>query len=196
MFHVDRCFPEGARERLAGDFGNVILREIRDLENCAETHFGWTTPRTPEDAALLIDACVTVRTGISIQYVYRGLYAAQLARCFASGVPKSNILVLDNDHLRRDPQSALDAIADHVGIQKFHYNPSDFHSDNLHDAIHQKYPTFEQNSGWRLQSDHSDVLLPDDVHRQVSSFFRPHNSLLFSMIGSQFNHWDNNLLRK
>ena len=58
-----------------------------------------------EAAADLITKCVRVRTGISAQYLYRGLYAAQLQRC-AGRRRVSDIVVVDQDVLRRDPQRA------------------------------------------------------------------------------------------
>jgi len=194
-FDAGACFPEGARERLAGDFGAVIVGEVQVLEECARTHFPhWegTAPPTAKDAAALVATCVKVRTGISIQYAYRGLYAAQLARCVNSGLPRDALLVVDNEHLRQRPQAVLDKVAAHVGISRHTYDPDLFDVANLQDAITKKYPTFEQNSGWRLVSDHTDdaaPLQPGDRAR-VRDFFRPHNDLLFTMIGERFDHWN------
>ena len=109
-FDATQCFKEGTRERL-GDLEAVMRDEVALFHDCARTHYSWMVPPSMEAAADLITKCVRVRTGISAQYLYRGLYAAQLQRCLRGGVVSSDIVVVDQDVLRRDPQRALDAVA-------------------------------------------------------------------------------------
>ena len=45
-----------------------------------------------------------MRRGLAGQYLYRGMFAAQLERCFRAGVAQERILVLDADELRDEPQ--------------------------------------------------------------------------------------------
>lgn len=189
-FDVDVCFPAGIRERLSGEFGAVLKREIQDLRECATSRFpSWQQPDPPTlaDAADLLDSCVRVHTGISIQYVYRGLYAAQLARCTRS-VDFADILIIESDELRHHPQSQLDYVADHVGLSRFSYDPALFQTENLRKAIREKYPTFE-NSGWQLATSYREPL-PSGLTKELRAFFRPHNHLLFKLIGRHFPHWE------
>mmetsp|Transcript_16000 Transcript_16000/g.24014 ORF Transcript_16000/g.24014 Transcript_16000/m.24014 type:complete len:465 (+) Transcript_16000:497-1891(+) len=193
FFKTNTCYPEGSRERLAGSLAQVLLDEISYYESCIQTHFPhWPTlaPPTPNDAAKFISTCVHVRTGISIQYVYRGLYAAQLQRC-QNYIPQSNILVLENHNLRTKTQSSLDSIADFLGIDHVSYDTKlfDSTSDALQNAIRTKYPTFEK-TGWRLQGTEKErEYFKPSVLSQLVSFFAPHNELLFSMIQERFDHW-------
>ena len=129
----------------------------------------------------MIERCVVVKTGISIQYLYRGLYAAQLKRCANSGVPSEAILVLDSQELRARPQKTLDALAAHAGIERFTYDPSLFEPDALQESIRAKFPTFE-NTGWRLDSQYTHHL-PERLRSEMARFFAPHNRLLYDLIG-------------
>lgn len=186
-FDVAKCFAVGRRERVLGDIGSVLMHEIDGLEACADRNFAWRSPPTPAAAADLIDACVTVHTGISIQYVYRGLYAAQLARCGRS-LDLAKILVIESDELRHSPQAQLDKVADHAGLHRFSYDQRLFETAHLQQAIRDKYPTFE-NSGWQLSTTYREPL-PATLVAHLKSFFRPHNYLLFDLIGRSFPHWD------
>lgn len=189
-FDVEKCFAIGTKERVAGDFGSVLLAEIHDLNGCANRHFDWGSrlaPPTPRDAARLISACVKVHTGITIQYVYRGLYAAQLARCSES-VPIDDILVLEADELRHQTQSQLDKVADHLLLPRFTYDTALFEPANLQHAIREKYPSFE-NSGWQLATAYKEPL-PTSLVADIKAFYKPHNRLLFQLIGRDFPHWD------
>lgn len=194
-FDVEKCFAVGTRERVAGDFGSVLLAEIHELNDCANQHFDWggqLAPPTPQDAAKLIAACVRVHTGISIQYVYRGLYAAQLSRCSGS-VPLDDILVLEADELRHQTQSQLDKVADHLLLPRFTYDTALFETANLQRVIREKYPNFE-NSGWQLATAYNQPL-PASLVADIKAFYRPHNRLLFQLIGRDFPHWDRIVIR-
>ena len=100
-----------------------------------------------EAAADLITKCVRVRTGISAQYLYRGLYAAQLQRCLRGGVVSSDIVVVDQDVLRRDPQRALDAVSPKLPRHTY----EDLSDASLKAEMERRWPDFEKN-GWRLDA--------------------------------------------
>jgi hypothetical protein len=70
------------------------------------------------DAA--VERCVAVKHGIAGQYVYRGLYAAQLFHCHKS-VPQDKVLVLDSAALRRSPRQAMALVHAHLGIADYAY---------------------------------------------------------------------------
>ena len=119
-FDAGACFADGTRERL-GDLDLVLRGEMDGLLDCARRSFPqWksSVPRSGDAAADLIEACVRVRTGISQQYLYRSLYAAQLHRCLRGGVDRRDVLVLDSAELRSQPQAALDVVSDRAGLPR------------------------------------------------------------------------------
>lgn len=195
FFATNECFTMGTKERVVGDFEDVMRSEMTELETCARDKGfasdwgGGLVPPTAHEAARLIAACVRVRTGISIQYVYRGLYAGQLARC-ASHVDMTRILVIESDDLRKRPQEQLDRVADHLGMQRHVYDPRLFEPESaaLASAIRDKFPTFE-NSGWQLKT-YYQTPLDDAVRASLAAWFMPHNRLFFRLVGRDFPHWD------
>ena len=178
-FDAPQCFKEGTRERL-GDLEAVMRDEVALFHDCARTHFPWVIPPTMEAAEDLITKCVRVRTGISAQYLYRGLYAAQLQRCLRGGLTKSDIVVVDQDVLRRDPQRALDAVAHRLPRHTY----QDLSDASLKAEMDRRWPDFEKN-GWRLDAAYT-APLPEALRSDLARFFAPHNELLFGFVGRRF----------
>ncbi|KAJ1453968.1 P-loop containing nucleoside triphosphate hydrolase protein [Pelagophyceae sp. CCMP2097] len=184
-----QCFKPGRKETLQ-DLETVMRDEVADLRNCALKRFGWADPLTMDDAAAMIEECVSVRTGISIQYIYRGLYAAQAARCTAFGsVLKRNVLVVDQAVLRGRPQEALDRVSAFVGVKRHVYDPALLApgSEALQKKISETWPNFE-DSGWQLSAKYTHSM-PVGLKRFLKSFFRPHNRLFYDWAGQDFG-WD------
>ena len=178
-FDATQCFKEGTRERL-GDLEAVMRDEVALFHDCARTHFSWMVPPSMEAAADLITKCVRVRTGISAQYLYRGLYAAQLQRCLRGGVVSSDIVVVDQDVLRRDPQRALDAVAHRLPRHAY----GDLSDASLKAEMERRWPEFEKN-GWRLDAAYT-APMPEALRSDLARFFAPHNELLFDFVGRRF----------
>jgi len=178
-FDATQCFSDGTRERL-GDLGEVMRAEVALFRDCALTYFPWAVPPTGAAAAGLVAKCVRVRTGISAQYLYRGLYAAQLHRCVRGGVGARNVVVIDQAFLRRDPQRALDAVA--VNLPRHTYE--DLSDASLKAEMKRRWPDFEKN-GWRLDAAYS-APMPEALRAELARFFAPHNELLFDFIGKRF----------
>jgi hypothetical protein len=188
-FADELCFKPGRRETLL-DLETVMRDEVADLRGCALQNFGWEDPPSMEDAAAMIERCVSVRTGISIQYLYRGLYAAQAARCTAFGrVLKSNVLVLDQSALRGKPQASLDRVSDFVGVKRHLYDAALLApgSEALQRKISDTWPNFE-DSGWQLSAKYSHSM-PQGLKMFLKQFFRPHNKLFYDWAGQDFG-WD------
>ena len=77
------CLGKHASEKLS-PLGVAFGRELRDFEKCAgdlvgTTRFGMMTLRSLDAA---VDKCLRISKGISKDYVYRSMYAAQLFHCF------------------------------------------------------------------------------------------------------------------
>ena len=186
-FDAQECFSEGTRERI-GDLDGVIRHEVKQLLDCAKSRFPrWPTAFPPNgaEAAAYIGTCVRVRTGISNQYVYRSLYAAQLHRCVATGVDRRDLVVVDSDDLRNEPQAVLDDLADHAGLPHHAYDEALLHDATaLQASITAKFPHFE-NSGWRLASSYAQPM-PEELRSYLARFFAPHNELLYEFAGRRF----------
>jgi len=187
-FDAGECFSDGTRERI-GDLDGIMRAEIKYLADCARTNYPrWPTPFPPTgaEAAAYITKCVQIRTGISNQYVYRSLYAAQLHRCVGSGVSREQLLVLDSDDLRHEPQDVLDVLADHAGIPQHAFDAALLKdADALQASLKEKFPSFE-NSGWRLESSYTQPM-PEKLRSDLARFFGPHNELLYAFAGRRFN---------
>lgn len=187
-FDAGECFSDGTRERI-GDLDGIMRAEIKYLADCARTNYPrWPTPFPPTgaEAAAYITKCVQIRTGISNQYVYRSLYAAQLHRCVGSGVSRDQLLVLDSDDLRHEPQDVLDVLADHAGIPQHAFDAALLKdADALQASLKEKFPSFE-NSGWRLESSYTQPM-PEKLRSDLARFFGPHNELLYAFAGRRFN---------
>lgn len=142
-----------------------------------------------------------MKHGISSQYIYRSLYAAQLAHCYQS-LPKAHILVLDSGLLRRNPREALRRVHAHLGLADYAYpgilgddseSSWDSGSSKSRDkAVAAKvqavfdawYPSFEDRTGWRLNSEYAG--LPLDVEQRLRAFFAGPNKLLEDLTGQKF----------
>ncbi|KAH8098898.1 heparan sulfate sulfotransferase [Aureococcus anophagefferens] len=187
-FDAGECFSDGTRERI-GDLDGIMRAEIKYLADCARTNYPrWPAPFPPTgaEAAAYITKCVQIRTGISNQYVYRSLYAAQLHRCVGSGVSRDQLLVLDSDDLRHEPQDVLDVLADHAGIPQHAFDAALLKdADALQASLKEKFPSFE-NSGWRLESSYTQPM-PEKLRSDLARFFGPHNELLYAFAGRRFN---------
>jgi len=184
-FDAGACFADGTRERL-GDLDLVLRGEMDGLLDCARRSFPqWksSVPRSGDAAADLIEACVRVRTGISQQYLYRSLYAAQLHRCLRGGVDRRDVLVLDSAELRSQPQAALDVVSDRAGLPRHAFAAAELTDAALKAEIDARFPDFE-NNGWRLDAEYT-APMPEALRSDLAQFFAPHNELLFAWTGER-----------
>jgi len=186
-FDAGACFEDGTRERI-GALGEVMRAEAAHLLDCGRSAFPrWRSPvpATAADAAALVDACVRIRTGISNQYLYRSLYAAQLHRCVAAGVKRADLLVLETDALKSRPRAAMDAVADFAGLPRHAYAPGELEdAAGLAATLKDLFPKFE-NSGWTLSGDYTEPM-PEALRSDLARFFAPHNELLYAFLGARF----------
>ena len=107
-------------------------------------------------------------------------------RCVGSGVSRDQLLVLDSDDLRHEPQDVLDVLADHAGIPQHAFDAALLKDvDALQASLKEKFPSFE-NSGWRLESSYTQPM-PEKLRSDLARFFGPHNELLYAFAGRRFN---------
>ncbi|KAG5178467.1 hypothetical protein JKP88DRAFT_329923 [Tribonema minus] len=266
-----RCY---LRRETVPDLRATMREEMRMLSRCYDAARGGSSGGGGGDAQVLarmdaqLEACIgTVRTGISMQFVYRGMYALQLARC-ARHVPPEQIMVIHSEDLKERPQEVLPRIHAFIGVPDHDYPfLHEGLSEELHDIITHKYPTFENMTGharsllrwahdcpslmrrndvilaslnliltlsshpivvlshamclialnykfnccavggapidlvpddlncncncctlrWRLESDHEPM--PQPIRSEMTEFYRPHNEMLFRMLGREFPKW-------
>jgi hypothetical protein len=74
-FDVNRCVPRGLKEHFPST--DIFLKEIDAFVKCAGDDY----LSSLESLDKAIDNCVKVHHGISDQFVYRSMYAAQLYHC-------------------------------------------------------------------------------------------------------------------
>lgn len=84
LFDVKRCVPRGLKEYFPST--DIFLKEIDSFEKCAKEKVegggekGYMKNLNTLDEA--ISKCINVHHGISDQFIYRSMYAAQLHHCF------------------------------------------------------------------------------------------------------------------
>eukprot|EP00611_Tribonema_gayanum_P026221 TRINITY_DN6176_c0_g1_i4.p4 TRINITY_DN6176_c0_g1~~TRINITY_DN6176_c0_g1_i4.p4 ORF type:complete len:100 (-),score=29.58 TRINITY_DN6176_c0_g1_i4:828-1127(-) len=97
-------------------------------------------------------------------------------------------MVIHSEDLKERPQEVLPRIHAFIGVPDHDYPfLHEGLSEELHDIVTQKYPTFENMTGWRLESDHEPM--PQPIRSEMTEFYRPHNEMLFRMLGREFPKW-------
>jgi hypothetical protein len=97
-------------------------------------------------------------------YLYRSRYAEQLEPWLAL-FPREQFLFLKAEDMFTDPQGALDATHEFLGLPP-------------HQPEHRRLNVTKERS-----------TLPDDVRESLVEYFRPHNERLYELIGVDFG-WD------
>jgi len=188
------CLASHARETLT-PMRAAFEDELRALKSCAGGKF---LHGTLEDMDDMLDACLTVQSGISNQYLYRSLYGVQIQHCLKF-IPRRNILFVASESLKNE-NSVLNTM---VKIKKF-LNISLFDSSSdvratmgndesvigdlksiaVQEQINERFPGFEKSSGWRLESKYEPI--PENLKRKLLSFYRLQNRKLFDLIEEDY----------
>lgn len=158
LFDVKGCVPRGLKEHFPST--DIFLKEIDDFVKCAGVEYNSGMGVEALDAA--VGRCVKVHHGISDQFIYRSMYAAQLYHCFKS-IPEEKVLVLDSEQLKSHPAEVLRQVHQHLGISDFDY-PTILHGEGSSKDIAEKlqkvfdefYPSFEE----RTVSDNISMFIP------------------------------------
>jgi len=154
----------------------LFRREMDDILQCENKIHG----RRAETGAEVLEAlkkCNFKPTpGISKQFIYRSLYAPQLARC-EKHLSRDQMLVLSSDELKHDMDSALKKINAFAGLPEFAYparSPAEL------DAVFARaFPDFQDRTGWRMQSEY-EPLMPE-LQEEMRKFYAHYNNMLVDM---------------
>ncbi|GBG27610.1 Heparan sulfate glucosamine 3-O-sulfotransferase 1 [Hondaea fermentalgiana] len=124
---------------------------------------------------------------ISKNFLWRGLYYPQVQQCLRY-IPRSQLLIVDNDDLRRDPASVLGKITNELGLRDAPYGGPGFTYADASNEFSRKYPEFASTTGWS-EDGSSSVPMPEDIELMLRSFYATPNKMLFDLIGKKFDHW-------
>lgn len=109
--------------------------QIRELDDCF---------RKKHDRCF---GLATKPSDISRDNLYRGLYFHQLQECLR-WFPREQVLVMDNEELRKHPTESLNAVLQHVGFPLVRQNITPNDDDNAWTKFRASFPTFEIATGW------------------------------------------------
>lgn len=124
---------------------------------------------------------------ISKNFLWRGLYYPQVEQCLRY-IPRSQIIFLDNDDLRRNPQDALHQITHKLGVSSLPYGETGYTYKDAEEEFNRKYPEFGTTTGWSAEG-LSSLPMPGDIELMLRQFYSKPNKLLFKLIGRNFDHW-------
>lgn len=187
LFDVKACVPRGLKEHFPST--DIFLKEIDDFTKCAGV--GYDSGMGVEALDAAVSRCVKVHHGISDQFVYRSMYAAQLYHCFKY-IPKEKVLVLDSAQLKSDPAAVLKLVHEHLGIADFDYpsilseTETESIANKLQKVFDDYYPSFEERTGWRMDGEYEPI--SRELKELLSKFFKPHNAHLEQLLDRRF-HW-------
>ena len=177
------------RCRLSGErllpLRQALVADLQAFEQCA----GIVFRRDIASLAEAVRRCVHILHGISAQYVYRSMYAAQLHACFRS-LPRRQFLILPAEELQSDPAEVLGRVWTFLGLPPAADTlPLARSRERMHDLVSTHFPSFEAQSGWTLSGGYD--ALSENIRQALTPFFRYHNELLgnylFTNAFSQ--HW-------
>jgi hypothetical protein len=137
-----------------------------------------------------------VKSGISGQYIYRSLYAAQMHQC-EDHIPAEDTLVLVSERMDADMAGTLREVSAFLGVSvvqgvsngSVDGTPSDSTGDSrVVDSVMRYFPKFENHTGWRLRSSYGPM--DAEIERELRDFFQLPNRLLSAHLGfNVHNEW-------
>jgi len=116
----------------------AFFEEISQFEACAADFVKYKEDLSQLDKA--VHKCIKVRTGISSQYFYRSLYAAQLVHCFKYINP-NQVLLLSSEALQLNPKTTLRRVLDFIGLQMDESIARNLSSSHIGQVISETFPS-------------------------------------------------------
>eukprot|EP01039_Chlorochromonas_danica_P001612 gene1612-1760_t len=183
VFHAQRCwsFYREGYEYLPS-LQQAFQDEIEAFINCSR----YNRTQLAEEGDLLdqlqwldhaIDRCIEVKSGISMHYFYRSLYAVQLFHCYKSLSPEQ-FLIVGNKELREHPHQVVSKVLSFLGMDPSTlYLPSN--REELDEIAANTFPSFEKTTAWRLNSFYEPM--PSTLRHYLDDFFSDFNRLLFEL---------------
>lgn len=95
-------------------------------------------------------------------YLERGHYADQLERIY-SRFPREQVLILESDAMFRDPPSQVRRVWDFLGLDAVEVAHLETHNANA-----------------------SQGNIPAEQHRRLADYYRPYNTRLYDLVGTNF----------
>jgi len=194
QFYEDNCLFCTASNDVLDCTKTCVSKISFDHKKCGNTLPGDKSIQEKADRLGLPDlqlscrgpwcSCLTgqrMPSDISKGFLWRGLYFTQLANCIQFIDPR-RIVLLENDELRHFPSNAIRRITDAAGIPPYDY--SNTQSEKLMQEFDEKYPKFEDATGWR----------PGEVSTKIDNasfsvlqeFYKKPNEYLFKLIGKEY----------
>ena len=122
-----------------------------------------------------------IMSDVAENFIWRSLYYAHFVHCFNT-LEREKVLVFNYEELKSNPQSVLNKIFDHAGVNRV--NMTHLTQEELHQKFKSRYPEFEVISGWTTSglTVPIDETFPEHLKRQLQDFFRPYNQKLFELL--------------
>jgi len=121
---------------------------------------------------------------LTSDYIWRGLFAEQLKECYR-WFPRNQILVLEQDDLRKAPIATLARVMKFLNLPEFDYRQ--ISAKRAMDLFNEVYPSFEATTGWKAKELYQGI--PSLSEEFLVEFFTPHNEELFSLLGKRYHKW-------
>ena len=191
----DACFETPVkvlREKLKPLMG-AIRTEAETINDClSRPGNAELDPITGNVLAVRGTQCVPPNTklwsDISRNYLFRGMYGWHFTKCLEHGMPRDQILVIDNTELRNDADETLRRVQEHSGLPVVANLGTKHSVKEVHDKINSVWPKFESTTGWRMDTKYKAI--PTEARSYLTEFYRSHNEWFFWATGKRFN-WDN-----
>lgn len=191
---VTNLSPEEARDQLIAQAKGVPeLMQSKDVMHPLRASPGFISSRSGTSASLLNDGFVSnddskecwkygSTSNIAVDFVYRSIYARQIAELYAS-VGRKNVLVLADVDLRKQPQETMNLICDFLSLPRIEIT-KEIEEKGVERAFEAAYPQFGLRTGWQLQGDYEPMSEP--VKSLLTAFFTPYNRALYEYLGRDF----------
>ena len=191
----DACFEKPIkvlREKLKPLMG-AIRAEAETIDDCLSRPGNTELdPITGNILAVRGTQCVPPNTklwsDISRNYLFRGMYGWHFTKCLEHGMPRDQILVIDNTDLRNRADETLRRVQEHSGLPVVADLGTKHSVKEVHDKINSVWPKFESTTGWRMDTKYEAI--PDEARSYLTDFYRRHNEWFFWATGRRF-HWRN-----
>lgn len=122
---------------------------------------------------------------VSANHLFRSLYFIHIQHCF-SFLDRNNLMIVNSEDLLNEPHRVLVEIFNHVGVSTtdsaLMSRMAALSPQQLHEAFQQKYPDFENISGWSKIMVQQSLELTKEMREYMTEFFRPWNKRLFQEI--------------
>jgi hypothetical protein len=118
-------------------------------------------------------------SNIAVDFVYRSIYARQIAELYAS-IGRKNVLVLADTDLRKKPQETMNLLCDFLSLPRIEIT-KEIEEKGVERAFEAAYPQFGLRTGWQLQGDYEPM--NESIKSLLTSFFTPYNRALYEYLG-------------